>query len=154
MVLPDMVIAPGPFPVAGTSESVLLYCVIDSPLCPVKALTYAANIFCWSIHASSFPIHAQEAYIHKMLLYSCHFCPTTDLIVAECPVPADATTVFSALSIGFKAGLPLQSCALSKGVQSRLKERIIKVSDNFTSSSSNLSFLDRFFPCGSLKKFF
>lgn len=144
-----MVIAPGSFPTAGASPVALSYDLIGSPLCSIKALIYAANTFCWGICSSSFPIYAQEAHIHKMLLDSCHFCPTTDLTVAERPVAADAINVYSALSIDFKAGLPFKPGTLSKGMRTRLKERIIKVSDNLTSSSHNLSFSDKFFPCGS-----
>jgi hypothetical protein len=48
---------------------------------PSNPLTYAANTFCQSIH-SFFLSYAQKAHINKMLLYSCHFCPITNLTVA------------------------------------------------------------------------
>lgn len=43
-------------------------------------------------------ISAQEAHINKMLLHSCHLCPTTNLTVAECPVAAGAVNAFLALN--------------------------------------------------------
>lgn len=50
-----------------------------------------------------------------MLLDSCHFCPTTNLTVAECLVTADVINVYSALSVDFKAGLRFKLGALSEG---------------------------------------
>lgn len=85
-----MVIAPGSFPTVGAAPFAPSYYFIDTSLCSIKTLTYAANAFCWGLHSSSFPTHAQEAYIRKILLDSCHFCPTANLTVAECPVAADS----------------------------------------------------------------
>ena len=143
-----MVIGPGSFPTAGAPPFALSYYFMGSPLCSSKALTYAVNAFFWCI-CSSFPIHAQEAYIHKTLLDGCHYCPTTNLTVAECLVAVDVINVYSALSIDFKAGFLFKLGTLSEGARARLKERILKASDNLTSSSHNLSFPDKFFPCGS-----
>ena len=57
------------------------------------------NLCCkQSTHSFFPPIYAQEAHINKMLLYSCHLCPTTNLTVAECPVAAGAVKAFLAVN--------------------------------------------------------
>lgn len=48
----------------------------------------------------------QEAHINKMLLHSCHLCPTTNLTVAECPVAAGAVKAFLTLN-WFQGCLPI-----------------------------------------------
>ena len=83
---------------------VFLLVVLDgSPVCFIKAPKSCCKHFLPENPFFFFSAHALEAHINKMLLYSCHFCPTTNLTVAECPVAADAINVFSALSIDFKA---------------------------------------------------
>jgi len=56
-------------------------------------LHQAFNIHCTHLLSEAFTlssITAQEAHINKiLLLHSCHFCPVTNLVTAECLEVAD-----------------------------------------------------------------